>query len=161
MNPKAEKFQEMLNKNELKFFQQEEVKDDEFNTSLFRSSMEIEGQKLPLVVIVDDSIFVVCRTLIVAKAVKDDNVAEVLDFLNKLNGSYKVLKYYLTKDKELILDCCLPTTVEGFEPDMVRALIDLSVKNLEQNYRPIMQKVWGSISLDSKNEPTEAVAESQ
>ena len=64
MNKKAEKFEKMLVENSTpeidltKIFQKEERK-DELNTVLFRSFMQIEGLQLPLVVILDNSIYTI------------------------------------------------------------------------------------------------------
>ncbi|PKL38645.1 MAG: histidine kinase [Candidatus Riflebacteria bacterium HGW-Riflebacteria-1] len=143
MNAKAEKFVKMLKDNEIAVFAEEQLK-DELNTVLFRSAMEIEGQRLPLVIVIDDSIYVLCRTLIAGRCITEINQAEVQNFLNHLNRSYKTFKYYSTEAGEIVMDSCLPTTIEQFEPNMVRAMIDLSVKNLEDNYRVLMQKVWGT-----------------
>ncbi|KAF1080649.1 MAG: hypothetical protein GQF41_3059 [Candidatus Rifleibacterium amylolyticum] len=143
MNVKAEKFAKMLADTGINCFSEEQTK-DELNTVLFRSSMEIEGQRLPLVVIIDDSIYVICRTLVAGKCLTDGNRFETLKFLNGLNSNYKTFKYFTTEAGELLMDICLPTTNETFEPNIIRALIDLSVKNLEENYRPIMQIVWGN-----------------
>lgn len=142
MNEKAKKFAKMLKDNKMNVFQEEPLK-DELKTVLFRSNMEIEGQRLPIVVVIDDSIYVLCRTLVAGKCIKKENEVEVTKLLNHLNRSYKTFKYYTTEAGEIVLDACLPTTVEQFEPNMVRAIIDLSVKNLEENYSGIMQKVWG------------------
>jgi hypothetical protein len=143
MNEKAKKFAKMLKENKMNVFQEETLK-DELKTVLFRSNMEIEGQRLPLVVVIDESIYVLCRILVAGKCIKKENEVEVTRLLNHLNRSYKTFKFYTTEAGEIVLDACLPTTVEQFEPNMVRALIDLSVKNLEENYSIIMQKVWGN-----------------
>lgn len=143
MNAKAEKFAKMLSDTQINCFSNEELKDD-LNTVLFRSSMEIEGQRLPVVVIIDDSIYVICRTLIAGKCITDANRLEALKLLNSLNGNFKTFKYFATEAGEIIMDVCLPTTNETFEPNIIRALIDLSVKNLEENYRPLMQVIWGN-----------------
>lgn len=145
MNAKAEKFAKMLSENGIVCFSEEQVQ-DELNTTLFRSAMEVEGQRLPLVVIIDDSIYVVCRILIAGKCLTEANRTEALKYLNQLNSHYKTFKYYATEAGELVMDMCLPTTVEQFEPNMIRALIDLSVKNLEEYYRKLMQIVWGNKS---------------
>lgn len=143
MNAKAEKFAKMLSENEINCFSKEELKDD-LNTVLFRSSMEIEGQRLPVVVIIDDSIYVICRTLVAGKCLTDANRSETFAMMNSFNSNYKTFKYFATEAGEIIMDICLPTTNETFEPNIIRVLIDLSVKNLEENYRPLMQKIWGN-----------------
>jgi hypothetical protein len=143
MNAKAEKFAKMLSDNEINCFSKEELKDD-LNTVLFRSSMDIEGQRLPVVVIIDDSIYVICRTLIAGKCITDVNRSETFELINSFNSNYKTFKYFATEAGEVIMDICLPATNETFEPNIIRVLIDLSVKNLEENYRPLMQKIWGN-----------------
>ncbi len=143
MNAKAEKFAKMLTDNDIKCFSSEELK-DEMHPVLFRSSMEIEGQRLPLIVVIDDSIYIICRTLVAGKCITDANRVATLKHLNMLNGSYKTFKYFITDAGEILMDLCLPTTNEVFDPNMVRGLIDLCVKNLEENYRKLMQTVWGT-----------------
>lgn len=152
VNPKAEKFSSMLKENKISVFAEEHLK-DELHTSLFRSGMEIEGQRLPIVVIIDDSIFVICRILVAGKCITPSNRAGVNDFLNGLNASYKSFKYFVTEAGEIVMDICLPATVEQFEPNMVRALIDLSIKNWEENYRPLMKIVWGTEASREKSAP--------
>jgi len=140
---KSEKFRKMLEEHKISCFNEEKIK-DELNTVLFRSVMEIDGQRLPMVVIIDDSIYVVSRVLVAGKCINEKNREAVGVFLNKLNGSYKTFKFYTTDAGEVVLDACLPTTVEQFEPDMVRAMIDLSVKCLEEGiFRTLMRIVWG------------------
>lgn len=162
MNPKSEKFTKMLKEHKINCFNEEPVK-DELNTVLFRSVMEIEGQRLPLVVVVDDSIYVICRVLVAGKCINDKNRTDVGNFINKLNGNYKTFKFYTTEAGEIVMDTCLPTTVEQFEPDMVRALIDLAVKCLEENYRALMKLVWSDAKDIAKNKKdnTEAAAVAQ
>lgn len=155
MNAKAEKFVKMLKENKIEVFHQEEIQ-DELKMVLFRSVMEIEGQRLPIVILIDDSIYVICRTLVAGKCVNEENRAEVYRHLNGLNSSYKIFKYFVSENGEIVMDVCLPTTVEQFEPNMVRAIIDLSVKNLEENYRKLMKIVWGT---DSEIKAQEKVAQ--
>lgn len=149
MNPKSKKFAKMLKEHEISCFNEETLK-DELNTVLYRSVMEIEGQRLPLVVILDDSIYAICRVLVAGKCLNDKNRIEVGTFINKLNSNYKTFKFYSTEADEIVMDTCIPTTVEQFEPDMIRALIDLAVKCLEENYRPLMKIVWADTKDDVK-----------
>ncbi|MFZ5952039.1 MAG: hypothetical protein ACOYXC_15130, partial [Candidatus Rifleibacteriota bacterium] len=87
---------------------------------------------------------VICRTLIAGKCITDANRSETLKLMNSYNSNYKTFKYFATEAGEVIMDLCLPATNETFEPNIIRVLIDLSVKNLEENYRPLMQKIWGN-----------------
>lgn len=141
MNKKAEKFEKMLKENKIECFQKEEVK-DELHTCLFRSFMEIEGLQLPVVVILDDSIYSIFRTLVIGKGVNEKNHKDVVDIVNTLNATYKSFKYIVSENGEIILDACVPCTDEGFDPNLIRVMIDVAIKNLNENYRKIVKTVW-------------------
>ena len=113
MNKKAEKFAKMLKENKIECFQKEEVK-DELNTVLFRSFMEIEGLQLPVVVILDDSIYSIFRTLVIGKGVNEKNRNDVVNVVNTLNSTYKAFKYIVSETGEIILDVCIPCTDDAF-----------------------------------------------
>ena len=141
MNKKAEKFEKMLKENKIECFQKEEVK-DELNTVLFRSFMEIEGLQLPVVVILDDSIYSIFRTLVIGKGVNEKNRNDVVNVVNTLNATYKSFKYIVSETGEIILDACVPCTDENFDPNLIRVMIDVAIKNLNENYRKIVKTVW-------------------
>lgn len=142
MNVKAEKFVKMLEENKIACFEKQEVKDD-LNTVLFRSFMEIEGVQLPVIVVTDDSIFTLFRTLVSSNGVNDKNRAQVVSLINKLNCGYKAFKYLVSDNGEIILDACMPASNEYFDPNLIRAIIDIAIKNLSENYRSIVKATWG------------------
>jgi hypothetical protein len=141
MNKKAEKFEKMLKDNKIECFQKEEVK-DELNSVLFRSFMEIEGLQLPVVVILDDSIYSIFRTLVIGKGVNEKNKNDVVNVVNTLNSTYKSFKYIVSENGEIILDVCVPCTDDNFDPNLIRVMIDVAIKNLNENYRKIVKTVW-------------------
>ena len=141
MNKKAEKFEKMLKENKIECFQKEEIK-DELNTVLFRSFMEIEGLQLPVVVILDDSIYSIFRTLVIGKGVNEKNKNDVVNIVNTLNSTYKSFKYIVSENGEIILDTCIPCTDDNFDPNLIRVMIDVAIKNLNENYRKIVKTVW-------------------
>ena len=61
MNKKAQLFQEYLQEKNINCFQVQEVPEDALNTVVFRSSIEVEGQQLPTLVITDSSIYTMIR----------------------------------------------------------------------------------------------------
>ncbi len=142
MNKKAEQFQAYLDKNEMKFFQVQELQ-DEFHTVVFRSNIEVQGQKLPTIVITDDTIWTLIRSQIVAGAVAADKKAAIEEFLNGLNAKYKVFKFYVTEGNDINMDICVPTIPEQFDAEMVRSLLQISVEQLMELYPQIMEVVWG------------------
>ena len=141
MNKKAEKFQKMCKENNINCFQVEELK-DELHTVIFRSFMEIEGLQLPIVVILDDSIYPILRTLVIGKGVDEKNKNDVVKVVNSLNATYKAFKYVVTENGEIVLDACMPCTDDTFDPNLVRVMIDVAIKNLNENYRKIVKTVW-------------------
>lgn len=142
MNKKAEKFEKMLKENKIECFQKEVVEKDELHTVLFRSFMEIEGLQLPVVVILDDSIYSIFRTLVIGKGVNEKNRNDVINIVNTLNATYKSFKYIVSENGEIILDACVPCTDETFDPNLIRVMIDVAIKNLNENYRKIVKTVW-------------------
>ena len=141
MNKKAEKFEKMLKENKIECFQKEEIK-DELHTVLYRSFMEIEGLQLPVVVILDDSIYSIFRTLVIGKGVNENNRNDVNNIVNTLNSTYKAFKYIATEAGEIVLDVCVPCSDETFDPNLIRVMIDVAIKNLNENYRKIVKIVW-------------------
>lgn len=61
MNSKAEAFKNYLDGNDLGAFEIQEVEGDEQGTVIFRSNVSTEGQQLPTIVLVDDSVFTMIR----------------------------------------------------------------------------------------------------
>ena len=55
-NLKGEKFEKFLKEKEIKFFSVEEGTDAN-NTKIFRSFIETEGQRLPTVIITDNTLY--------------------------------------------------------------------------------------------------------
>ncbi len=141
MNKKAEKFDKMLQDAEIKAFQTEEMK-DEFHTVLYRSNMQISGQNLPMVLIMDDSIYTMCRVWVAVKVVTDKNRQAVQEILNEMNQQYKVFKYYITPEGDIVLDCCVTASEEFFDPNIIRTILDVILRHLEEKYADLMKIVW-------------------
>ena len=141
INMKSKKFQSYLDNNDLKFFQQN-VTHDEADTVVFQSNIQVEGQTLPVGIITDDTIYTIIRVQIGTGLVKEENKAKLNEYLNSLNRSYKVFKYVVAEDGSVFLDACLPSTNEGFDPEVVRVILDVIVDHLTQEYKNFMKSAW-------------------
>ena len=141
INMKSKKFQSYLDSNDLKFFQQN-VTHDEADTVVFQSNIQVEGQTLPVGIITDDTIYTIIRVQIGTGLVKEENKAKLNEYLNSLNRSYKVFKYVVAEDGSVFLDACLPSTGGGFDPEVVRVILDVIVDHLTQEYKNIMKSAW-------------------
>lgn len=140
-NIKAEKFKKFLAEKEISVFQ-EEVLEDELQSMVFRSHIEVGGQNLPTVLIIDNSIYTILRVQIVNGVINEENRVAVLELINKFNSQYKVFKYYVTDNGDLCLDCCLSFTEENFEAELVRVIIDVVLQHLVEEYPKIMRAIW-------------------
>ena len=142
MNKKAQIFQEYLQEKNITCFQVQEVPDDALNTVVFRSSIEVEGQMLPTLVITDSSIYTMIRVRVADAALKASNETELLKAIGKLNAQYKIFKYYFAEDGALILDSYLLEKPEELDGDMVYTVLDILVKHLVAEYKNIMKAIW-------------------
>ena len=147
MNVKAEAFQNYLNEKKIEAFQSENVPDDAQNTTIFRSHIVVEGQQLPTLVILDDSVFSMIRVQISPKAQTEENELKVLKLAYEQNLKFKPFKLYFDPAGSLILDVCLLTPGQAAEDfgdlgDKVYGMLDVLINFLNENYRPIMKEVW-------------------
>ncbi len=144
---KGKIFGEFLEKNEIKCFTKEEMKDD-LKTVVYRSTIEVEGNKLPTIIILDNSIYTVLRVQVSPKVKEKEKLT---NYLNELNSKYKVFKYYVGADEGLYMDSVMPCTQENFSSELVYTVIDVVVKHLVAEYSNIMKKIWGEENKEKLN----------
>ena len=138
---KVEKFKAFLEENDLSFFDEPQSFDDAYHTTRFNSRIEAKGQIMPMAIFIDDSIFTIIRTN-VAAGINVKNVDRIKNYLNALNAEYKIFKYYLREDGSIYLDVCVPSVAETFDGVMIRTLLGIIVKHLEDVYEDLMAEVW-------------------
>ena len=141
MNKKAEAFKAYLEEKDIKVFDLEELEGDEQHTAVFRSHITVEGQQLPTLVILDDSIFAMVRVQISPKALTESNQLELLMMINKESSAYKPFKLYLNRDGDLMLDVCL-VIEEELKGDTIYTMFSLMIDYLNEHYRRFMKCIW-------------------
>ena len=143
MNQKAEKFMEMLQKlPDDNVFEMREVKDNNEHLVLFRSSLEAKKDWfLPMVVFLDDTIYTIVRVWTMTDAVNDGNRVRVREYLMEMNRRYKVFKYYDTDQGDIVLDACIPSSADAFEPEDVAIIIDVVWDHLKATYGDLEKAV--------------------
>lgn len=141
MNKNAEEFKAYLDEKEIKVFEVEELEGDSQQTTVFRSSVTTDGQQLPAIVILDNSVFAVIRVQIAPKALGEGNELELLKMLNEEEAAYKPFKFYLNQNGDLMMDVCMviDQTLKG---DMIYAMFSVIINYLETNYRKLMKCIW-------------------
>lgn len=143
MNLKAQKFSNFINERNINVFQIQDLEGD-MHPVVYRSAMEVGGQNLPTMLVIDDSIYVMLQVRVGAGLVKDSNRAAVMAHLNSLNENYKVFKYYANENGDIVIESCIPTTDEEFMPELVHAVIDVVLKHLNEEYPKLMKTVWSN-----------------
>ena len=143
MNLKATKFTNFINDRNINVFQMQEI-DGDMHPVVYRSAMEVGGQNLPTMLVIDDSIYVMLQVRVGAGLVKDSNRAAVMAHMNTLNENYKVFKYYANENGDIVIESCIPTTDEEFMPELVHAVIDVVLKHLNEEYPKLMKTVWSN-----------------
>ncbi|WP_302486638.1 hypothetical protein [uncultured Megamonas sp.] len=142
MNNRAEQFKKFLDEKEIKCFTFEKIENSELNTVVFRSNLDIKGQKLPVLVILDDSIYGMIRVFVAAKALNKDNETELRIGINELNKTYKAFKYYFDNEDNLILDCCVLLNEVEKEGNLIYTMFDVIIRHLNNEYKNLMQLIW-------------------
>ena len=143
MNLKATKFTNFINERNINVFQMQEI-DGDMHPVVYRSAMEVGGQNLPTMLVIDDSIYVMLQVRVGAGLVKEGNKAAVMEHMNSLNENYKVFKYYANENGDIVIESCIPTTDEEFMPELVHAVIDVVLKHLNEEYPKLMKTVWSN-----------------
>ena len=147
MNIKAEVFNKYLEDKEIKAFQVEEIADDAQHMVVYRSHIEVEGQQLPTLVLLDDSVFSMVRVQVAPQALTEENELELQRMVSEYNMKFKPFKLYFDQNGDLVLDVCLLTPGQKEEDfaqlgDEVYGMFDVLIKFLEENYRGWMKKIW-------------------
>lgn len=143
MNKKAESFKAFLENANINVFAVEEVAEDALNSVIFRSHLDIEGDQLPTIVVLDDSVYAMIRILVVPKLENEKKAQKVRTLLNELNRQYKVFKYYLDENNAIVLDLCLVTPGDKIEGDLVYAMFDLVLNHFNESYKKIVETAKG------------------
>lgn len=142
MNSKAEQFNAFLEEQKITVFQMEEIEGNELHTVVFRSYLGVEGQQLPTIVIIDDSVFSIIRVQIAPQVLNAENEVKLLKLANAQSAMYKPFKLFFDERGNLMLDVCLVTEEDKFDGNKVYKIFSVIINYLDGNYRSIMKEVW-------------------
>lgn len=143
MNPKAQSFQDYLDKEKLKDFTLEEISGEDLKPVVFRSHLALQAARLPVVVVWDLSIYGMVRILVAQKALKKTNETALLKQINETNRKYKAFKYYLDEEGNLVLDTCILCRGQKVDGELVYILFNTLSQHLEEAYGQWMKVIWG------------------
>lgn len=141
-NVKAEKFQKFIDENKVLGFAVQEEK-DKLNTVLFRGTLSVAKQVLPIVVAVDDSVYTLIQVQLSSTA-SEGALEKILPYLNKLNLAYKCFKYSVIENGPVLLTVSIPSSGDYFDSTLVFSLIMQTITpHLEAEYPLLMKAIWG------------------
>ena len=144
VNIKTTKMKEFLENNKIECFRVEE-RNDENETAVFHSLMQVKGQTLPFAILLDKSVYGLLQVRLAPEIIKGEVLAKVATYLNEMNNNYRVFKFVITNEGDLLLNACIVSKDDAFDPALVNAIIAETVKFLEAEYASIMAKVWEEI----------------
>ena len=143
MNPKAQSFQDYMDKEKLKDFTLEEISGEDLKPVVFRSHLALQAARLPVVVVWDLSIYGMVRILVAQKALKKTNETALLKQIDETNRKYKAFKYYLDEEGNLVLDACILCRGQKVDGELVYILFNTLSQHLEKAYGQWMKVIWG------------------
>ena len=110
------------------------------NNKIFESRFLIEGQALHMFIVVNSTVYSYIHVHLVT--ITPEKLEKCSEYLNRLNDSFPMLKYFINDVGNVVLTCSLPSTDDKFDPALVFALVDQVKAHLEDNYKVLMQKIW-------------------
>lgn len=125
----AKTFEEYLKKENISGFQVREAGDDR-DTAIFESEVEIEGRRLPIVVLIDATAYATIRIRLAQNAVDDTNAMLLTGWLMRQNHDSRLIKFYLTSDTTILADVVVPHNPEAFDPDVMTSVLRVFIRDI-------------------------------
>ena len=125
----AKTFEEYLKKENISGFQVREAGDDR-DTAIFESEVEIEGCRLPIVVLIDATAYATIRIRLAQNAVDDTNAMLLTGWLMRQNQDSRLIKFYLTSDTTILADVVVPHNPEAFDPDVMTSVLRVFIRDI-------------------------------
>ena len=125
----AKTFEEYLKKENISGFQVREAGDDR-DTATFESEVEIEGRRLPIVVLIDATAYATIRIRLAQNAVDDTNAMLLTGWLMRQNQDSRLIKFYLTSDTTILADVVVPHNPEAFDPDVMTSVLRVFIRDI-------------------------------
>lgn len=138
---KIEKMQEFLKENKIECFEIQAL-EDERNTTIFRSRMEVKGQILPMAILMDDSVYVLIQVQIAPQVITKEKLAGLAEVINNMNNNVRIFKFTVSEKGDLMLNACMTAENNSFNPVLLNAIMSEALHFLEAQYTNIMEVIW-------------------
>lgn len=138
---KVAAFKKYLEENKITGFGLQDFQND-VHAQAFRSNLPVEGQNLPFMILLDDSVYTMLQVQVATSIALGEKRAKICEYLNDLNEQYRMLKYSADAAGNVLLTCCIPAGVPHFEPALVIAILNQIQGHLNAVYPDIMKHLW-------------------
>ena len=125
----AKTFEEYIKKENITGFQIREAGDDR-STTIFESEIEVEGRRLPIVVIIDATAYATIRIRLAQNAVDDTNAMLLTGWLMRQNQDSRLVKFYLTSDTTILADVVIPHNPDAFDPEVMVSVLRVFIRDI-------------------------------
>nr|WP_314806818.1 LktC family protein [uncultured Selenomonas sp.] len=125
----AKTFEEYIKKENITGFQIREA-GDERSTTIFESEIEVEGRRLPIVVIIDATAYATIRIRLAKNAVDDTNAMLLTGWLMRQNQDSRLVKFYLTSDTTILADVVVPHNPDAFDPEVMVSVLRVFIRDI-------------------------------
>ena len=125
----AKTFEEYIKKENITGFQIREA-GDERSTTIFESELEVEGRRLPIVVIIDATAYATIRIRLAKNAVDDTNAMLLTGWLMRQNQDSRLVKFYLTSDTTILADVVIPHNPDAFDPEVMVSVLRVFIRDI-------------------------------
>ena len=125
----AKTFEEYIKKENITGFQIREAGDDR-STTIFESEIEVEGRRLPIVVIIDATAYATIRIRLAQNAVDDTNAMLLTGWLMRQNQDSRLVKFYLTPDTAILADVVVPHNPDAFDPEVMVSVLRVFIRDI-------------------------------
>lgn len=119
----------MIQTDMIKMFKEEE-KDDHI---LFRTLYPMAEDKKPVVLTINDSIYLALQILIVQN-IPEEKAEEVLTLLNECNLELPAVKYVLTQDHCIVISMFFPVDENHFNPALILGTMMQVLKTVSERH---------------------------
>lgn len=140
VNKKAIAFKQYLEKEQIKGFTPVDLEDNEV---AFASGVMTNGQRVPFEILTDTTMYTIIRFHMGEAVVNERNRDAVIQYTLEMNRSFKVFKYMVTTDGDIVLDAVVPSYPDEFSPKLVLDVLDVVVDHVRNTYKDLMKVIWG------------------
>ena len=108
---------------------------------IYRSNLQIKGNAIPFMILLDNSVYTLLQFQAAAGAVKPEKKETLSAYFNDLNNQYRMLKFTADAAGNVLLSVSIPAGAPHFEPALVIAILNEVEKLLNGEYDKLMEEI--------------------